>query len=254
MSIRTIIVDDEFLARKRLEHLLKEHQDIQIIGQAQNAEEAIALIPTKNPDLLFLDVQMPDGSGFDVLSALPANSYSYIIFATAHDTYALQAFDAAAIDYLLKPFDEDRLTEALDRVRSHIQLNRQSLVGDKIKQLIASLNEPTTPHFIIKEDGYETAVPMHDIMYIEAAGNYVMLRLENQKYLYRSTMNAVEERVKGLGFLRIHRSFFVNEIFIQSCTYSGNNEYTFTLKESTNLISSRSYKDEVVAYLKNQGS
>lgn len=248
--IRTIIIDDEFLARKRLENLLSEHGDIKIVGEAKNVEEAIALIPSKNPDLIFLDVQMPDGSGFDVLSNIPDESYRHIIFATAYDTYALKAFGASAIDYLLKPFDEDRLSEALSRVRTLIELDHKSKIGEKIKKLMMAMEGTSSNDFIIKEDGYETTIPLGDIIYIETAGNYVMLHLEDRKHLYRSTMGSVEEKLAESSFLRVHRSYLINEKFIHECSYLGNSEYKFVLKQSTEIISSRSYKDRIVDYLK----
>lgn len=252
MKIRTVIVDDEFLARKRLESLFREHRDIQLVGEAKNVEEAIQLITTKSPDLIFLDIQMPDGSGFDVLNSLEKNSYKHVVFATAFDTYAIKAFDASAIDYLLKPFDDERLGEALNKVRKLIQLDKKSAVSDKLQALMASLNETEAQEegFLIKEEGYESHIPISEILYLEASGNYVSIYTEDSNYLHRSTMSLVEKRLSEHSFLRIHRSFLVNTRFIRQCKYLGNNEYRIVLKESTSLISSRSYKESIVDYLK----
>lgn len=251
MKIRTLIIDDEFLARKRLETLLKEHRDIKLIGEAKNVEEAIEIINSKSPDLVFLDIQMPDGSGFDVLKSLKKGSYKHVIFATAFDTYAIKAFDASAIDYLLKPFDDSRLSEALDKVRSLIQLNRKSAISDKLQSLIESLNDSEQEEgFLVKEDGYESYIPLSEILYLEAAGNYVTIYTEESKHLYRSTMSLVEEKLTSHSFLRIHRSFLINTKFIRQCKYLGNNEYQIILTESTSLISSRSYKEGIIDYLK----
>ena len=257
--IRTLIVDDEFLARKRLEKLLKPHDDILVIGEARGVDEAIELIKERDPDLVFLDIQMPDGTGFNVLSGLSsakgAEAMPIVVFATAFDEYAIPAFDAHAIDYLLKPFDDQRLGASLDRVREMISLRQKAEMSQKLKGLLDELegnNEPeeTGGAFTFKEDGFEKEIPYAGIAMIEAAGNYVTLHTEKGRFTHRMTMTNVENELKGLHFLRVHRSVMINEHYVREWRYCGNNEYEFALKTGQTITSSRTFKPQIVEFLK----
>lgn len=248
--IRTLIVDDEYLARQRVVKLLETHDDVTIVGEARNAGEAVEMIQKLEPDLVFLDIQMPDQTGFDVVKKL--KKPPYIIFATAYDQYALKAFDVHALDYLLKPFDEERFAEALTQARKQLDLKKNAGFHDKLMGLLREYN--TEPgqfrgQFEIKDRGRLYTVATHDITYIEAEGNYVALHTEKEKHLYRITMSALEEELNPAEFLRIHRSLLLNRHFVAECRYLNNNEYQFRLKTGEKLLSGRSYRQAIQDYL-----
>lgn len=250
MTIRTLLVDDEYLARQRVLKLLENHHDITVVGEARNAGEAINLIEKMEPDLVFLDIQMPDQTGFDVVRRLM--NPPYIIFATAYDQYALKAFDVHALDYLLKPFDEERFAQALDQARQQLGLKRSAGFQEKLTNLLREYQaEPGKyrTQFEIKERGRLHTVSTFEVVFVEAEGNYVALHTEKEKYLYRITMSALEAELNPTEFLRVHRSLFINRRFVAECRYLNNNEYQFRLKNGVKLISGRSYRDQIQAYL-----
>ena len=256
--IRAVIIDDEYLARKRVESLLESVPFVKLIGEAKNGTEAVNIIHLKNPDLIFLDVEMPDFGGFEVLSKLPPDHpMPYVIFTTAYDQYAIRAFDVHALDYLLKPLDHDRFQEALIRTREQIALKQSSLTNAKISRLLLELNQVEHGYrssFEIKEKGRDIAIFTDNIYVICANGNYLELQTDQKKYLYRSTMHALEEELNPKEFLRVHRSFFINISYIKSCRYLNNNEYKFLLKNGKEIISGRAYKQNIVDYLENQAN
>jgi len=250
MKLRCIIIDDEFLARQRLLKLLEPFNDIVIVGECRNGKEALELIPLKEPDLLFLDIQMPDMNGFTVVSKLAVKPY--IIFTTAYDSYALKAFEINAVDYLLKPFDEDRLSIAIERITALKKKKKASLLEDKIKKLLRSYENEATDflsELIIPINGRDIVVYVEDVIYFKSDGNYVQIVTETKSYLYRSTLNSLIERLDANQFLRIHRAIILNKIYIKKCTYISNNEYKFYLKNDEQLLSSRSYKSLISEYL-----
>lgn len=251
-QIRTLVVDDEPLARQRVVSLLKNHSEIHLIGECRNGEEAVEVINSKQPDLIFLDIEMPGLDGFGVVSKIDLKYKPFIIFATAYNQYALKAFDIHAIDYLLKPFDDERFDESLEIAKKQIKLKQSSNFNDKLLKLMNEFN--TQPdqfkrQFKIKLRGREKFVNTEDLHYIEAEGNYLMLHHDTGRDLFRSTMSAIEKELNPNRFLRIHRSYFVNTIYVKSIRYISNNEYKVSLKSGKEIISGRSFKDSIKSYL-----
>ncbi|WP_074409465.1 MULTISPECIES: LytR/AlgR family response regulator transcription factor [Aquimarina] len=250
MRLRYMIIDDEYLARQRLIKLLENFKDILLVGECRNGNEAIEKITLKEPDLIFLDIQMPDMNGFNVISRLQHKPY--VIFTTAYDTYALKAFEINAVDYLLKPFDEERLHITLDRVFELKKRKKASNLEDKIKKLISNYESKPSDflnEIIINEKGRDVGISIDDIIYFKSDGNYVQIITQDKTYLYRITMNALFDNLDTFQFLRIHRSLIVNKVYIKSCRYTSNNEYQLRLKNNKELISSRSYKSSISDYL-----
>jgi len=251
MALQAIVVDDEPLGRARIIKLLEGYGDIHVVAQCRNGREAVELIQRERPDLVFLDIQMPDMDGFSVLRKLDMSRLPVVVFATAHDQYALKAFDAHAIDYLLKPFDRRRFREAIDRARSQIALQKSSELNERLRRLLADDArecDDAAPAFHVKHDGHVVTVAEDDLYWIEAHGNYVALHLRHETYLYRATLNGVASDVGG-RFLRIHRSCAINTRHIQYVKYAGAKRYRFVLTNDTVLISSRSYRDSIVETL-----
>lgn len=250
--IRVIIVDDEWLSRKRLETLLAGFLDCRIIGNCGNGKEAVEEIRDKLPDLVFLDVEMPDMNGFEVLKGLPNGYQPDVIFTTAYDQYAVDAFGVQALDYLLKPFDEDRLSEAWQRVKKRSGQKKQSALQRDLLQLVKKFQREDTTYLYeleIKEKGKIISVPIELIYYFNSEGNYVALHTLDRKYLYRMTMNALMESLPPDEFLRIHRTYIINTRYLNSYRYLNNNEYEFSLKSGKTLRSGKGYKDQIVEFL-----
>lgn len=244
--IRCVIIDDEFLARERLKKLLADHEDITIAGEAKNGELGVKLIMDQSPDLVFLDIQMPDIDGFGVINQL--KKIPYIVFTTAYDHYALKAFDVHALDYLLKPFDEERLGSSMDLVRDRISTDKSSELASKMKNLFRSFEAPDGQYrksFVIKEKGFEHEVFVDDIIYMEAQGNYVKLCTSGRDYLFRIAMNILETELNPQHFLRIHRAYILNKNHIRRQSYQGNNEFKFVLSNDYEVNSSRSFKKQI---------
>ncbi len=257
MPITAAIIDDEFLARKKVETLLEDHSFVTIIGEAKSGTQAVDLIKLKSPDLIFLDVEMPDFGGFDVIKKLGSKNIPYIIFTTAYDQYALKAFDVHAVDYLLKPLDKDRFNDAIQLAKERIEQKESAEINKKVFALLNQIEKKDNQFrrlFEIKEKGREISVRTDEIYVLEANGNYIELKLDDKKYLYRSTMNALAEELDPKEFIRVHRSYLINTRYIKSCHYLTNNEYKFKLKNSSEVISGRGFKENVQAYLDNSGS
>lgn len=254
MTIRAVIIDDEFLARQRVIKLLASHDQIKVLGEAKNGKEAVDLILLKQPDLLFLDVQMPDFDGFEVVNRIQKKQAPYIIFTTAFDQYAIKAFDVHALDYLLKPIDEDRFNEAIQKAEAHFQTQRTNNFNKELLRMIQTFqrSEQFLSHVHISDRGREFEVDLDEVLYFEANGNYVNLNTSTKTHLYRITTNALAEQVNTEDFIRIHRSLILNKRYIEKCNYTSNNEYLFTMKNGQQLQSGRSYKEDIVLYL-NQG-
>lgn len=261
MKIRALIVDDEPLARRGLELRLKAHPDVEIVGQAGNGREALGAVAALDPDLLLLDVQMPEVDGFAVLRALPAEQMPLTVFVTAYDQHALAAFSACAIDYLLKPVDEDRLAEALERVRATLALRSASAHRDRLLGLIAQLSgrpdlqleealetrlDPKSPErkLAIKDGDRTVRLDPGEIRWIDAAGDYLCLHTERETLVLRATMRDMEQRLDSHRFLRIHRSTIVNRDCVRELRSHVNGEYFLTLDSGQTLKLSRSYKDK----------
>jgi two-component system LytT family response regulator len=245
--IRVVIADDEPLARERLRTLLEGEDWLEIIAESQNGVEATERILRHQPDLVFLDVQMPGATGFDVIEAVGPERMPLVVFVTAFDKYALRAFDVHALDYLLKPFDRERFQQALTRARQ--QLERRS-TGDLERRLIELVQDLKGPQqklerFVIKAGGRVFFVRADEIDWIEAAGNYVKLHLGAESHLFRETMNALESRLDADLFFRIHRSHIINIERVKELQPWFNGEYVVFLKNGTRLTLSRGYREKL---------
>lgn len=246
-NIRTVIVDDEPLARRGIRALLKEEKDFEIISECGNGREALAVIEEHKPDLVFLDVQMPELSGFDVLAAIGVQRMPAVIFITAYDKYAMRAFEVHALDYLLKPLDGDRFTSALQRAR--LQLERKS-VHDLSRRLQSLLDDlkPTqkyTERLVIKAAGRIFFLDVAEIVWIEAADNYVRLHAGRESHLLRETMTSLEKRLDPDQFVRVHRSRIINVRQLKELQPLFRGEYDIMLRDGTRLESGRGYRDNL---------
>jgi two-component system LytT family response regulator len=271
--IRTLIVDDEPLARRGLELRLQDAPDIQIVRHCANGREAIAAIAEEAPDLMFLDIQMPGLSGLDVVAQVPQESMPMIVFVTAFDRYAINAFEAHALDYLLKPVDDARLAAALERVRAQWQ---QKLAAAQREQLLALLADLTgkgeiSPDALAQTAGngtaarrYATLLPIRSgretlrldvatIDWIDAAGDYMCLHAGGQTHVLRATMKELEEMLDPLVFQRVHRSTIVNLARVRSLRPHLNGECFLKLQSGQEIKLSRSFRDKVELLLDRSG-
>jgi two-component system LytT family response regulator len=246
-KLRTVIVDDEPLARERLASLLSAEQDIEIVAQCRDGEEAVIAIDQHSPDLVFLDVQMPGLNGFEVIDAVGGEKMPLVIFVTAYDQHALRAFQVRALDYLLKPFDRERFQEALQRARAHILRDETGDLGRRLLALVKDLrrDQPKTDRLVVKSGGRLFFLRTDEIDWVEAAGNYVRLHVGGTSHLLRETMNAIEGRLDPEKFFRIHRSRIVNMERIQEMQPWLNGEYAVMLRTGTRLTLSRGYREKL---------
>jgi two-component system LytT family response regulator len=245
--IRTLIAEDEALARRRLRKLLSTENDVVVVGECRDGRETIAAIHERQPDLLFLDVEMPEVSGLGVVEAITPERMPPVIFVTAYDHYAVQAFDANAVDYLLKPFDEDRFNRALNRARrylSHVShrdhTNRLQSVLSEVKQGTGRMDR-----LVIKSGGRIVFLDDEEVDWIEAAANYVRLHAGSNSYLLRQTMNVLESKLDPERYMRIHRSIIVNIDKIRELKPCNNGEYIVVLRTGKELSLSRSFRDRI---------
>ncbi len=257
--LRALIVDDEELARRGLEIRLAEFDDIEICGQARNGREALAAVREQSPDLMFLDVQMPGMNGFEVLQSLSGSSMPDIIFVTAYDEFALQAIDANALDYLLKPINDDRLLEAIERVRRHREAKQADEQRNKLLKFVCELTGreltlesalqaatdeyQSYPTRIAIRDGSETnCVDVEAIDWVDAAGDYMCVHSSGVTFVLRGTMKHLEDLLDPETFVRVHRSAIVNRHRVTSMRPHRNGEYFLQLGDATELKLSRKYK------------
>lgn len=265
-ELRTILVDDEALARKGLAIRLKAHQDINIITECSNGREAIEAVRAYQPDLVFLDIQMPGLDGFEVVNAIVEQGLPLpgVIFVTAYDQYALKAFEVHALDYLMKPVDEERLLQALNKVRESILHSENAEHKEKLVKLVSDVtgndyenilqdlqnNNPVSlSHYsdvlAIKDAGEVSRVPVKDILWIDAAGDYMCVHTESNTHILRKTMKQLEESLDPRLFIRSHRSTIVNKNFVDKFCSQLNGEYFLVMSNGKELKVSRSYKERV---------
>lgn len=257
--IKALIVDDEELARRGLELRLKQFGDIEICGQSRNGREALIDFREQSPDVMFLDVQMPGMDGFDVLQQLAGSEMPIVIFVTAYDEFALKAFDANALDYLLKPINDDRLAEAIKRARQALGDKSADEQRDKLLKMVCELtgreltldsalaeaagDAKTFPKRLAIRDGAETAcVDVDQIDWVDAAGDYMCVHAAGNTYVLRGTMKHLEEVLNPETFVRVHRSAIVNRHRVTSMRPHRNGEYFLQLGNDTELKLSRKYK------------
>lgn len=249
MKIKTLIIDDEPLARKRIGQLLATAADFQVIGGAGNVAEAISACSEFHPDLIFLDVQMPDGTGFDVLEELPKEDAPAVIFVTAYDQYTIKAFDFYAVDYLLKPFSEDRFRLAIEKVRERFGRESSADLNRQIKSLLTHLKSSRDflDRLIINHKDRLIVVLAKDVDWIAAYGNYVRVHTQGNTYLLRETINQLAQRLDPEKFLRIHRSTIVSAERIREFQPMFGGQYTVVLKDGSEFVLSRNYRKEVLS-------
>lgn len=247
MKIRTLIVDDEPLARERLRNLLAEETDIELIGECSDGREALAGIEKHSPDLVFLDVQMPEVDGFGVVAKLNSERMPAIIFVTAYDRYALQAFEVHALDYLLKPFDRERFQTALQRARAHLNRDKTDDLRQRLSALLADLKPESKPldRLAIKTEGRVLFLKIDEIDWIEASDNYVIVHSGKESPMHRETMSSLESKLPSESFMRISRSTIVNVERIKELQPMFHGEYSVILRNGTRLTLSRSYREKV---------
>lgn len=250
-KIRTLIVDDETLARRRIRRLLTAESDVEVIGECADPQQAISAIQDRNPDLVFLDIQMPGVDGFGVLESLGPRSAPAVIFVTAFDQYALRAFDVHALDYLLKPFDRTRFRKALDRARAQIRRQAVPALDQHISTLLANLaSRPKhMDRVVIKSAGRIMFLRTDEIDWVEAADNYVRLHVGAEAHLLRETLSALEARLDSSRFMRIHRSTVVNVDRMKELQPWFHGDYVVILENGTRLNLSRTYRDRVIELL-----
>jgi two-component system LytT family response regulator len=250
-KIKTLIVDDETLARRRIRRLLAAESDMEVIGECGDPQKAISFIQERNPDLVFLDVQMPGGDGFGVIESLPSKTTPAVIFVTAFDQHALRAFEVQALDYLLKPFDRARFQKALGRARAQIRQNTVAALDPRLTRLLDNLgNRPrSTDRVVIKSAGRIMFLRTDEIDWVEAADNYVRLHVGPESHLLRETMGSLEARLDPTKFLRIHRSTVVNIDRLKELQPWFHGDYIVTLQDGTRLNLSRTYRDRVIDLL-----
>ncbi len=244
MSIRTLIVDDEPLARERIRMLLEDLPEFEMVAESANGTEALHAIERLAPDLVFLDVQMPELTGFEVLDRLDPARIPVIVFVTAYDQYALQAFEVCALDYLLKPFDRERFARALARARAELDRRKAGLVNDQVLKLLSELQQAKKhlEKLIIRDGGRVFFLRADEIDWIEAAGNYVRLHAGKEEYLYRETMTKLEAQLNPERFVRIHRSAIVNTERIKELQPWFRGDYVIVLRDNQKLTLSRTYR------------
>jgi two-component system LytT family response regulator len=246
-KIRTVVVDDEPLARERVRALLETEPDIEIVAECRDGDEAVEAVRRHAPDLLFLDVQIPERNGFEVLEALGAEKAPVVVFVTAYDQYALQAFEVHAVDYLLKPFDEERFRKALGRAREAVGRPRGIEVNDRLLSLLKDLKQPPgyLDRMVVKSAGRLFFLRTEEVDWIESAGNYVCLHVGPESHLLRETMNGVEERLDPALFVRIHRTAIVNIDRVKELQPLFHGEYQVVLRDGTQLTLSRGYRERL---------
>jgi two-component system LytT family response regulator len=241
-TIRALIVDDEPLARRRIRRMLAHDPEVAIVGDCSNGRDAIAAIKSENPDLIFLDVQMPEVDGFDVLASTETKRPPLVIFVTAYDQYALRAFEVAAVDYLVKPFDRRRFEGALERAKSRLASGREGELNQQTLALLAELKAQSShvERLVIKAGGRAFFLKTDEIDWIEAEGKYVRLHVGKESYLLREAIGSMETQLDPKKFPRIHRSTIVNIERVRELQPWFHNEYRVILKDGTELMLSRS--------------
>jgi len=245
--IRVLIVDDEPLARGVLREMLQSDSDVAIVGECVNGKEAVRAIRELNPDLLFLDIQMPELGGFEVLDALQGVEIPHLVFVTAYDQYAVRAFEVHALDYILKPFDRERFEASWQRAKAQVLRERNGGVEQRILSLLEDLKAGTKylERLVIKSSGRIYFLETNDIDWIQAEGNYVSVHAGKKSHLLRETITSLESQLDPKKFLRIHRSAIVRIDRIKELQPWFHGEYHIVLHDGTELTLSRNYRDRL---------
>ena len=261
VTIRTLIVDDEVLARENVEALLRSDPEIQIVAQCSNGAQAVEAIKQHQPDLLFLDVQMPGLSGFDVLGKIPAKLLPHVVFVTAYDHFALRAFEVQAVDYVLKPFNRARFAEALARAKGAVRDHDRQGLARRLDEVMAAMQRlregaEAAPkpregdgRLFIRCDGEIHVMDSEDILWIESDGDYVRLHVTDKSRFVRMSLHRMLEKLDPAHFVRIHRSTIVNLRHMKKASPALYGEYTVELTNGTKLKVSRTFVHDLKAHL-----
>lgn len=243
-KVTAMIVDDEPLARENMRRLLAGIEDLELVAEAGGVEEAAALIRAKRPDVVLLDVRIRDGNGFEVLDRIETDEGPEVIFVSAHDEHAVRAFAVRAADYLLKPIEADRLRSAVERARERVRSRRRS-PGDRSRENRRDRAGESAPlaRFVVRSVGKMMLIDVAEVDWIEAAGNYVRLHHGGESHLLRETMTALEGRLDGRRFVRIHRSTIVNLDRVRELRHILHGDYSVELRDGTRLTLSRGYRE-----------
>lgn len=254
LRIKTLIVDDEALARERLLALLQGDPDIEIIGECTTGKEAITAIAEHSPDLVFLDVQMPEGDGFEVLQNIDLHQMPIVVFVTAYDEYAIRAFDVHALDYLLKPFDQTRFEKTLVRAKSEVVLRNNTNVNPKLLSMLEHIesHKKHPDRILVKSSGRVFFLKYDEVDWVESSGNYVKLHVGQEGHVLRETMAEMERKLSQERFVRIHRTAIVNVDRITEVLPAFNGESTVVLNNGTRLTASRGYRKKLTDVLQEQ--
>jgi two-component system LytT family response regulator len=246
-QIRALIADDEALARKFIRRMLKDDRDVEIVGECSNGKEAVAMIRKETPDLVFLDVQMPEMDGFAVLEAIRIERMPEIIFATAYEQYAIRAFELHALDYLLKPFDQARFKDAIKHAKERFRSERKNGGRMQISALLENIKSKPQylERLVIKAGGRITFLRTDEINWIEADDKYVHLHTSKARPMVRQTLSAMEAQLNPAKFRRVHRSAIVNVERIAELQPLFSGEYSILLQDGTKLTLSRNYKEKL---------
>ncbi len=262
-KISVLIIDDESHGRDVVRMMLKGHQDIDVLQECSNGIEAREAIKDRSPDLIFLDIKMPGLDGIEMLRQLKLEERPYVVFVTAYNEYALQAFEEHALDYLLKPFDQERFDQMLDRARGQVAQSEEAAFGRRLKRFLDGNNvsapstsssgqsapRPCVDRLVVKESGRVFFLNPTEVDWLEAAGNYVSLHVGSKTHMIYETMGSMEQRLDPNKFVRIHRSTIVNVDCIKEMQSHFNGEYIVILNTGDKLKLSRSYRDKAKAAL-----
>lgn len=252
--IRLLIVDDEALVRTGIRHALSAAEQIEIIGECGSGSEAVHAVLSHRPDLVLLDVQLQDCTGFDVIRQVGTEHMPAVVFITAYDEYAIAAFESNAVDYLLKPFDEARLRQSIQRARDRIVLREERSLGDKLQSLIELQGKKWPERLVVKNGERFDMVPMDRIDWIESANNYVQLHCGPRQYTLGETLTSLEHRLDPAKFLRIHRGRIINIGHIAAVHAMLGGTYQIELQNGARISTGRQYKHAIQAVIKNRSA
>ncbi|MBD2699550.1 response regulator transcription factor [Spirosoma sp. BT702] len=250
-TYRSLIIDDELLARKVIRTFLQNDTSIEVVDEAANGTDAVIKIIQHKPDLIFLDIQMPELDGFDVLKQIWPHHQPAIVFTTAYDQYALRAFEVNAIDYLLKPFNELRFTQALGRAKERMDQLPQQRIDALLNQLStepSSTRDSYQRRILVKETGRMYLVKTEDISYLDADGNYITLHTGHQRHTIYESLTSLEARLDPTDFVRINRSYIINLNYVEAVETYFNGEYLVKLQTGQQLKWTRNYRENLKAF------
>ena len=252
MTLKALIVDDEPLARERIRQLLAGEEDVELVGECKDGEEAVVAIELRRPDVVFLDVRMPKADGLEVVAALDPGDLPSVIFVTAYDEYALRAFEVHALDYLLKPVSRERFAKALERVRDERRRSNGDL-GERLLGLLDDLKEgkPPLERLCVRSGGRIVFLKTREIDWIDGAGNYVRIHAAGEAHLMRSTLGGMAARLDPDKFVRVHRSTIVNVDRVRSVETTPAGDHVLILEEGQRLTVGRSHRQGLERILGN---